>query len=79
MPVRSKKVALFLEKCHLLHVEYEKFAKVKLICWFVTLSTLNMKMNVLVCHLVHLVSLDHNMVLVDQLSSVKQLQGEKYL
>ena len=33
----------------------------------------------LVCHLVHLVPLDHNMVLVDQLSSVKQLQGEQYL
>ena len=33
----------------------------------------------LVCHLVHLVPFDHNMVLVDQLSSVKQLQGEQYL
>ena len=36
----------------------------------------------LICHLVHLVHLvplDHNMVLVDQLSSVKQLQGEQYL
>ena len=60
MPVGSKKVAFFLEKCHLLYLEYEKVAKV-------------------VCHLVHLVPLDHNMVLVDQLSSIKQLQGEQYL